>query len=254
MSLYDELSVRLTEVSRIRFLYTSVPVFLAIAMLAYIFPWAHSSGSGVGVICMSILLGPALLRSLLEIFSQRYRRFSRTYSELKATTRGLSEQVQKIYDAHPPRRKGKQFKTAYALNGRDLADFERAMAIGMKFEAKEVFVTAFLRQGKVVRVTASIGSPFRCSAADNPRLWSGHYLRLGCDEIRQYHNHPDYRNHSEPSRQDRRSNAQLQGILEPSDIKLQSFVVYWNEIGEWRTLRYDSNQLTKLEFAYDASV
>ena len=51
-------------------------------------------------------------------------------------------------------------------------------------ERREVFVTAFMRAGVAVRVTASIGSPYKCAAADNPARWAQHVDRLGCDQIR----------------------------------------------------------------------
>lgn len=87
--------------------------------------------------------------------------------------------VAAIFDNYRERIKGEAFKRAYALVGKSTAQLEEALAVGMYREHREVFVTAFMRLGVAVRVTASIGSPYRCAAADNPARWAEHVDRLG---------------------------------------------------------------------------
>lgn len=101
-------------------------------------------------------------------------------------------------------------------------------------EVKEVFVTAFMRNGVAVRVTASIGSAYRCSSADNPRRWPDHIRRLGWDEIRHYHNHPTMSNKTSPSETDYESYRKAKSLLGTHAPKLRSFIIYWNQIKEWR--------------------
>ena len=120
-----------------------------------------------------------------------------------------------------------------------MPSLEEALAVGMHREKREVFVTAFMRKGIVVRVTASIGSLYRCSAAENPARWKEHVNRLACDEIRQYHNHPDCNGKTQPSSLDFRSSKLIKPLLGPHATKLCSLIIYWNNIGEWKILEYN---------------
>ena len=72
----------------------------------------------------------------------------------------------KIRKRKPP------FKTLYKLNQIQLiGTFERKMVHGMFNEGREVFVTAFVNDTNVLRVTATIGSKYSCRASDDPRLF-----------------------------------------------------------------------------------
>ncbi|MGH7219210.1 MAG: hypothetical protein ACREI1_02620 [Nitrospiraceae bacterium] len=121
-------------------------------------------------------------------------------------------------------------------------------------ERREVFVTAFVRRGVAVRVTASIGSPFRCSAADNPARWKDHVERLGCDEIRQYHNHPVHNGSTRPSAADIKSSGTLKLLLGPHGSKLHSLIICWNGLREWKVFEYDEAGQHSLYFEFDAAV
>ena len=151
------------------------------------------------------------------------------------------------------RQQGEHFKKAYELAGRPLRELEEALSVGMFRERREVFVTAFMRQGIAVRVTASIGSPMRCSAADNPARWKEHVERLGCDEIRQYHNHPVHNGHTAPSRTDIRTSKTLRKLLSPHGHRLRSLIICWNPAREWRVFEHDTTGRHWLHFEFDAA-
>lgn len=165
----------------------------------------------------------------------------------------IKENVRRLYAAYPPRTKGQLFKTAYSLNGKSIDEFETALAIGMRREDKEVYVTAFVRAGIVLRVTASIGSKYRCKPADDVHLWSGHVTRLGCDEIRQYHSHPVFDGETSPSKQDYVSTQYLDSILGPHSALVRHLLVFWNDIDEWKIIEYDIRATYWLSAYFDAA-
>jgi hypothetical protein len=121
-------------------------------------------------------------------------------------------------------------------------------------EQREVFVTAFMRRGVAVRVTASIGSPYCCSAADNPARWRDHIERLGCDEIRQYRNHPVHNGSTSPSPTDVKISESLKVLLGPHNAKLRSLIICWNSIREWKVFEYDEAGRYWIHFEFDAAV
>ena len=174
------------------------------------------------------------------------RRIGKKMQEMKA-------QVDLIYRGYPVRAKGGQFKKAYNLTGKNVKDIERTLAVAMFKEEKEVFVTAFVRRGIAVRVTAAIGSRYRCVNADNPKKWAEHFERLGCDEIRQYHNHPATNNSTSPSDQDYKSTRALKKLLGRQSDNLKSFIIFWNEIKEWRILEYDEEPPHQVIYRFDVA-
>jgi hypothetical protein len=163
----------------------------------------------------------------------------------------IRRQVDSIFSKYRKRTKGEQFKKAYCLSGKTLYDLEEALSVGMYREGREIFVTAFMRKGVTVRVTASIGSPYRCSSADNPGKWKYHYARLGCDQIRQYHNHSVHNGKTEPSQADYKMSKVLESIL--CGIEFRSFIICWNAIREWKIIEYSGNGKSWLHFEYDAA-
>ena len=206
------------------------------------------------LICLlSCALAPTLLHPLWQTVFCAYRTWSERLDRLQVEIRELRSRLAAICSKYDHRKKGEQFKRAYNLESRGIRDLEEALSVGMHREKKEVFVTAFVRRGIAVRVTASIGSPFRCSAADDPRLWNGHIERLGCDAVLQYHNHPIYSGSTEPSGTDFRCSDALARILGSHAMKLRSFIIYWNEIGEWKVLEYDTSGHYWLTYEFDAS-
>jgi hypothetical protein len=104
-----------------------------------------------------------------------------------------------------------------------------------------------------VRVTASIGSPFRCAAADDPARWRAHVERLGCDEVRQYHNHPVHTGHTRPSRMDVRTAEALRQILGAHGTKLRSLIICWNGLREWKVFEHAGDGRHWLHFEFDAA-
>ncbi len=135
------------------------------------------------------------------------------------------------------RPKNSLFKTYYGLTEKQsVADFEIRMASGMFSENKEIFVTAFCKGDNVERVTASIGSNYHCSNSDNVYKWTQHATRLGCDEIRQYHNHPNVSGRKRISRNDLRTHEMLSQIHSASNIRFRSFLVYANYFKGWEII------------------
>lgn len=158
-----------------------------------------------------------------------------------------------IFERYRPRERGEHFKRAYELTGKPIPDLEEALAVGMFRERREIFVTAFIRKGIAVRVTAAIGSPYRCAPADTPARWKDHIYRLGCDEVRQYHNHPVHTGTTEPSLPDIKTSQTLTKLLGPHGEKLRSFILCWNGIREWRIFEYDVGRRSWLVTKFDAS-
>jgi hypothetical protein len=111
-----------------------------------------------------------------------------------------------------------------------------------------------MRTGVAVRVTASIGSPYKCAAADNPVRWAEHVERLGCDEVRQYHNHPAYHGDTRPSSRDFRTSGSLRVLLGSHGPKLKSLIICWNQLREWKIFEHDDDARHWLCHEFDASV
>ena len=74
---------------------------------------------------------------------------------------------------------------------------------------------------------------------------------MSCDEIRQYHNHPISSNHTHPSSIDHKTSKSLKGILGNHKDKLRSFIIYWNEIREWRIIEYDEGNKHWQQYEFD---
>lgn len=174
-------------------------------------------------------------------------------SELELLVSSIRVKVEEIFRKYPSRNKGEQFKRTFELAGKNVRELEESLAVGMAKEGREIFVTAFVRKGVAVRVTASIGSLYQCCAADNPRRWAECLEKLGCDEIRQYHNHPTTSNSTSPSAIDYKTTSSLKKKLGRHASKMRSFIIYWNEIKEWRILEYDETPSHQLVYCFDAA-
>ncbi len=125
------------------------------------------------------------------------------------------------------REQRRPFKQRYDLNRRQsIHHFEGKMARGMLEEDREVFVTAFCKDGHVLGVTASIGSKFRCRPSDDVNKWGQKARRLGADEIRQYHNHPRVEGRHRLSREDRAFHSALKASIEGEGVRFRTFLVY----------------------------
>jgi hypothetical protein len=212
-----------------------------------------AGGARLWVVVAVALVAPLLLHVLWRALFRPYRAWSDRAAQAARELRGLRARISQVFGGYRGRQKGEHFKKAYALTGRSQRELEEALAVGMYRERREVFVTAFMRAGVAVRVTASIGSPYRCSAADNPRRWREHAERLGCDEIRQYHNHPAHDGHTRPSPTDVRTSRSLLRLLGPGAPPLRSLIICWNPAREWRIFEHDGRGRSWLHFEYDAA-
>jgi hypothetical protein len=200
----------------------------------------------------TLVVLPVLLHRVWRITIPVYKEWSDRSSSIRDEIASLHKRVTKVFDKYRERQKGKLFKQTYNLAGRSVRDLEEALSVGMFLERREVFVTAFMRCGVAVRVTASVGSPFRCSAADNPARWIHHIERLHCDEIRQYHNHPVHKGITHPSPTDIKSSEALKVLLGPHGTKLRSLIICWNDLREWKVFEYDGAGRHSLHFEFDA--
>jgi len=209
--------------------------------------------TGLALALAAILLLPFPAHLLWRRLFRSYRSGSERCAAIRRELRQLDQRINRIFAAYRQRQQGEHFKKAYELAGRPLRELEEALSVGMFREQREVFVTAFMRQGIAVRVTASIGSPMRCSAADNPARWAEHLERLGCDEIRQYHNHPVHDGQTAPSRTDIRTSKTLRKLLGPHGHRLRSLIICWNPAREWKVFEHDTQGRHWLHFEFDAA-
>ncbi len=209
--------------------------------------------SGLALALAALLLVPLPLHLLWRRLFSAYRKGAERRAAVRRELQELDRRISAIFAGYRQRQQGEHFKKAYELAGRPLRDLEEALSVGMFRERREVFVTAFMRQGIAVRVTASIGSPMRCSAADNPARWKEHLERLGCDEIRQYHNHPVHDGHTSPSRTDVRTSKKLRTLLGPHGNRLRSLIICWNHAREWKVFEHDTTGRHWLHFEFDAA-
>lgn len=125
------------------------------------------------------------------------------------------------------------FKKLYDLDTHQpIVDFERKMVRGMFAENREIYVTAFVTETHVLRVTATIGSKYSCRASDNINLWGVKAQKIGASKIRHYHNHPNIFGRSFPSNMDKRSHRNLKTFIDLHDIEFQSLLVYKSWFGK----------------------
>lgn len=130
------------------------------------------------------------------------------------------------------RKRRPPFKTQYKLNQvQPIGTFERRMVRGMFIEGREVFVTAFVNDTHVLRVTATIGSKYSCRPSDDVTLWGEKACEIGATKIRQYHNHPSVYGRARPSQTDRRTHASLKSCVTPWGVEFQSILVYKSRLG-----------------------
>ncbi len=201
------------ELGRLR-IRQAIAVFAPAAATALLLiPATQPGGARLLVALGGLTVLPLVLHRVWRFTFPTYRAWSDRSSHIRAEIADLQERIAAVFNKYRERQKGERFKQAYDLMGRSVRDLEEALSIGMFRERREIFVTAFMRGGVAVRVTASIGSPFRCSAADNPARWKEHVQRFGCDEIRQYHNHPVHGGSTQPSPLNVRNVRVSQGAL-----------------------------------------
>ena len=192
----------------------------------------------------------AFIHIIRKKISRNYCNNLRKIKEINFEIIDLRNKIEKIYSRYPQRAKGEQFKTAYKLKDKTLDKLEETLAVGMFKEKKEIFVTAFIRKNKAVRVTATIGNANSCQNSDDINKWPYFMDKLKCDEVRQYHNHPTTNNKTQPSRMDYFSSRKIIEKFE-SRSKFKSFIIYWNQIKEWRIMEYDHDMNYSIVKAFD---
>jgi hypothetical protein len=252
MSRYDLLRKRLNKLQVLNRTITLIPSLTVIVVVAVhawdrLSLWPTLSLCGIGLLAL-----PTVFSFVFKLIIPTYRRLLADLHKVESEVRQLSSSVQGIYDKYRGRKKGERFKRTYELVGKRINECEERLAVGMSREQKEVFVVCFLKAEEVVRVTASIGSVMRCSPSDNPYRWVQHIERLGCTEIRQYHNHPINNNRTSPSPFDYKTALSMKQLLGKHGNKLKSYIIYWNQINEWRILEYD--ELGKHWMVYELDI
>lgn len=251
MSHYDILRKRFNKLQRVNLIVTLSPTIF-IVVVGVKSAWGNHPHFIIFLLCLIALFTlPLGFQFVIKHLSPRYRTLLDELHKVQSEVNSLRRSVNAIYDKYRWRNKGEQFKRAYELVGKRTKDCEERLAVGMNREQKEVFVTCFLKAEEVVRATASIGSVFRCSASDDPRRWKQHIERLSCDEIRQYHNHPINNNRTCPTPVDHQTSLSLKQVLGYHGNKLRSFIIYWNEIREWRIIEYDGKGNHWLVYEFD---
>ena len=185
--------------------------------------------------------GGTLLLALLTFVIPNLRQAKTKLAELSSSIKEITAKCREFHRQHPTREKGQRFKSVYTQEGSSIGEFEARMASGMHKEKKEVWVSAFCKQDRVLKVFASIGSARRCRPAENVTMYPEHIRRLNCDEIRQYHNHPIYTNFTDPSPEDIRTSTVLTNLVADTECPIRSFIIYWNAIAEHRLAEFDSN-------------
>jgi len=205
----------------------------------------------VGLAALALL--PILLHCLGRLVIPAYREQTDRSAAIRAEIAGLRIEIGRVFAKYRARQRGERFKQAYRLTGCTVPALEEALAVGMFRERREVFVTAFMRSGSAVRVTASIGTPFRCRAADNPSRWKAHIGRLRCDEIRQYHNHLEHNGTTVPSATAVRTSGAIRMLLGEHGPKLRSLIICWNDLREWKVIEYDDAGRYALLSEFDAA-
>ncbi len=253
MSRYEILRAELSELRKRLMTVLAIPTAITIYFVMYFINDTRITKTSFLAGLVSLIVAPPILHHICKAISEGYRDKSTRAALISAEILKLRTKVTAIYDRYRQRSKGELFKKAYELQGRSVREFEEALAIGMYREKREVFVTAFMRSGIVVRVTASIGSPYRCRPSDNPVKWKDYMIKLNCDEIRQYHNHPVHNGATRPSPADCRTTSVLKSLMGP-EKKLRSFIICWNDIREWKIFGYDETGKTWTDYEFDASI
>lgn len=253
MTRYEILHNELSHLRTRQAIALLLPAVAMAAIVAYVGDSSQISATSLLCSLATLALSLPLLHFLWRYMFASYRLWSDRSAQIVAEITRIRRRVEAIFEKYRERGKGEQFKKAYDLAGKSLRELEEALSVGMYRERREVFVTAFMRRGIAVRVTASLGSPYRCSAADSPARWKDHVDNLTCDEIRQYHNHADHEGKTQPSPTDFRTSHSLKSLLDPHDTKLRSLIICWNSIREWKIFEHDDKGRYWLHSEFDAA-
>ncbi|MDZ4820929.1 MAG: hypothetical protein SGJ20_18335 [Planctomycetota bacterium] len=256
MTVYDEKLQHRDSMQRANVRLATGMTFLAwFALMASLYLVFQTSFEKLFVIGpLGAIFGYLAVESLLQRLSPKYRQQSMEVQQVDLELERIRASMKRIHAYYPRRPKRKQFKLAFELKGLRIRNFEERLATAMLLEVKEVFVMAFCVRGVVVHVTASIGSWSHCRPSDNPLNWEKIARKWGCDELRQYHNHPTTSGTTEPSPADHRFVKSARKFFGEYREFLRSFIIFWNTAHEWKVLEYtDSPEENKLVFEFDAT-
>ncbi len=251
MSRYELLHEELKKIRAKQFISSLTPALIVGILVGNAVRNTYPVGISIAISVITILGTAILSHRLWRALSIGYASLCDRANMITSEIHDIRRQVNSVFSKYRERIKGEQFKKAYCLSGKTLHDLEEALSVGMYREEREIFVTAFMRKGITVRVTASIGSKYRCSPADKLGKWKYHYKRLGCDQIRQYHNHSVHNGKTRPSYEDYKTSKLIESHL--SGIEFRSFIICWNAIREWKIIEYSGNGKSWLHFEYDAA-
>jgi hypothetical protein len=251
MSHYELLHEELNKIRVKQFLSSLVPALIIGILVGSAVRNTYPVDISIVISVITIFVSAIISHHLLRAMSVGYASLCDRANTINSEIHNIRKQVDSRFSKYRERIKGEQFKKAYSLSGKSLHGLEEALSIGMYREGQEIFVTAFMRKGVAVRVTASIGSPYRCSPSDKPEKWEYHYERLECDQIRQYHNHSVHNGKTQPSQMDYKTAKVLKSFL--SGIEFRSFIICWNAIREWKIVEYSGDGKSWLHFEYDAA-
>ncbi len=240
MSQYDALARQVARAKRPITLASGICFIVCGALSLYCLPHHDLPTLLFGSMILSAAGGLVLVRFSMTVLPPLRKQRS-LVSALKVQMQALAAAMGDIHRQVPPRGRGVQFKKAYALEGKPIPAFEFLLSSGMHKEGSEVWVSAFCREGRVLLVFASIGSPNRCRPNENILRYPDHVARLCCDELRQYHNHPVRTNETSPSDPDIHTSRYLASLLAGTGCRSRSFIVFWNAIGEHRILEHDDS-------------
>lgn len=243
---------------RANLLWSVRPSPLLLAALAGVGAYHVARSVSLGIltvpsVVISCLFTYFVAKRILEAVWPWYSKRARTLRTVEGDIGRLSRRAAELYDSVPKRSFRSQFKKHYDLSGRNIEEFEQLLAIGMRHERREVWVAAFCQSQHVVRVTATIGSAYRCSPSDDIARWPARVKELQCTSVRQYHNHPGTSRSTSPSPQDRLTSRGIEKLLAGRGVEYHSYIVFWNEIGEYRILEYDGNDFQRLVRVFDAA-
>src|SRR5688500_10527791 len=154
MSRYERLRAELVPLRHRQAIAVMAPaaVVAAVSIAA-----AESGVTKALAAALALVVLPFVLHHIWRLMFAPYRAWSDRSSSIRDEISRLRTRIAAIFDKYRERQKGERFKQAYELAGRRVRDLEEALSVGMFRERREIFVTAFMRGGAAVRVTASIG-------------------------------------------------------------------------------------------------
>ena len=161
------------ELGRLR-IRQAIAVFAPAAATALLLiPATQPGGARLLVALGGLTVLPLVLHRVWRFTFPTYRAWSDRSSHIRAEIADLQERIAAVFNKYRERQKGERFKQAYDLMGRSVRDLEEALSIGMFRERREIFVTAFMRGGVAVRVTASHWIALPLLGSGQPRQMEG---------------------------------------------------------------------------------